>query len=103
MRTSSNYTDTKLGPSSGLDQLELIASSRRYGLLYARIQLDGRMDLDLSFDGRMDLDISFDGRMMTTAVYLKMDAKDSLLLSEGVCCQLKIILLHPAIPLCCSV
>ena len=45
-------------------------------------------------DGRMDLDISFDGHTMTTPVYLKMDAKDSLLLSEGVCRQLKIISLH---------
>ena len=48
-------------------------------------------------DGRMDLDISFDGHMMTTAVYLKMDVKDSLLLSEGVCRQLKIISYHPKV------
>ena len=45
-------------------------------------------------DGRMDLDVSFDGHTMTTPVYLKMDAKDSLLLSEGVCRQLKIISYH---------
>lgn len=39
-------------------------------------------------DGRVDLDISFDGRMLQTPVYLKMDAHDPLLLSEGVCHQL---------------
>ena len=48
-------------------------------------------------DGRIDLDISFDGRTMRTPVYVKMDAKDHLLLSEGVCSQLHIITYHPAV------
>ena len=42
-------------------------------------------------DGCIDLDISFDGCTMCTPVYIKMDAKDQLLLSEGVCNQLYII------------
>ena len=48
-------------------------------------------------DGRMDLDISFDGHAMCTPVYIKMDAKEPLLLSEGVCSQLKIISYHPQV------
>jgi len=47
-----------------------------------------------SLDGRMDLDISFDGKTMNTAVYVKMDAHDQLLLSEGVCRQLGILTYH---------
>ena len=46
-------------------------------------------------DGRIDLDITFAGRTMRTTVYLKMDARDPLLLSEGVCHQLGIISYHP--------
>ena len=46
-------------------------------------------------DGRMDLEISFGGKTMTTPVYIKMNAKDPLLLSEGVCRQLGIITYHP--------
>ena len=45
--------------------------------------------------GRMDLDISFAGKTMTTPVYIKIDAKEQLLLSEGVCRQLSIIQYHP--------
>ena len=48
-------------------------------------------------DGRIDLNITFEGRTMTTPVYVKMDAKDSLLLSEGVCRQLEIISYHPEV------
>ena len=47
-----------------------------------------------SLDGRMNLDITFDGKTMTTAVYVKMDAYDELLLSEGVCRQLGILSYH---------
>lgn len=42
----------------------------------------------------MDLDVTFGERTMRTPVYLKMDAHDQLLLSEGVCRQLGIIY-HP--------
>ena len=35
--------------------------------------------------GRMDLDITFGERTMRTPVFIKMDARDPLLLSEGVC------------------
>ena len=45
-------------------------------------------------DGCMDLDILFDGNTMHTPVYVKMDAHDQLLLSEGVCRQLSILLYH---------
>ena len=48
-------------------------------------------------DGQIDLDISFDGRTMCTPVYIKMDAKDQLLLSEGVCNQLHIITYHSTV------
>ena len=43
-------------------------------------------------DGCIDLDISFDGKTMKTTVYVKMDAQDQLLLSEGVCRQLGIVM-----------
>ena len=46
-------------------------------------------------DGRMDLDVSFGDKTMKTAIYIKMDAHDQLLLSEGVCRQLGIISYHP--------
>ena len=48
-------------------------------------------------DGRMDLDIEFMDLTMTTAVYIKMDAHDQLLLSEGVCRQLGILQYHPSV------
>ena len=46
-------------------------------------------------DGRMDLDITFGDRKITTPIYIKMDAHDQLLLSEGVCRQLGILHYHP--------
>ena len=46
-------------------------------------------------DGRMDLEVSFGDRTMRTPVYIKMDAHDQLLLSEGVCRQLGILTYHP--------
>ena len=52
-----------------------------------------------SLDGRIDLDVSFDGLSMCTPIYVKMDAQDPLLLSEGVCRQLGIIAYHPSIEL----
>ena len=42
----------------------------------------------------MDLDITFEGKTMCTPVYIKMDAADQLLLSEGVCRQLGVITFH---------
>ena len=44
-----------------------------------------------TLDGRMDLDITFKGKTLHTPVYIKMDAQDQLLLSEGVCRQLNIL------------
>ena len=48
-----------------------------------------------SLNGQMELDISFGKKTMKTKVYIKMDAYDQLLLSEGVCRQLGIISYHP--------
>ena len=48
-------------------------------------------------DGRMDLDISFLDKTMKTPVYVKMDAHEPLLLSEGVCRQMGIISYHPEV------
>ena len=45
-------------------------------------------------DGRLDLDITFQEQTMKTPVYVKMDAKEQLLLSEGVCRQLGIVHYH---------
>lgn len=45
-------------------------------------------------DGRMDLDVTFKNVTMRTLVYIKMDAHDQLLLSEGVCWQLGILSYH---------
>ena len=42
-------------------------------------------------DGRLDLDITFGDTTMNTPIYLKMDAKQDLLLSEGVCRQFGIV------------
>ena len=50
-----------------------------------------------TLDGRMDLDISFEGSTMRTPIYIKMDAPEPLLLSEGVCRQLGVLSYHPAV------
>ena len=36
-------------------------------------------------DGRLDLNLTFNDKTMITPVYIKFDAHDQLLLSEGVC------------------
>lgn len=48
-------------------------------------------------DGRLDLDVTFQDRTMKTPVYVKMDAPELLLLSEGVCRQLEIVTYHPEV------
>ena len=53
---------------------------------------DGR---SFSLDGRMDLDLSFGDKTVNTPMYVKMDAQDQLLLSEGVCRKLEIVSYHP--------
>ena len=42
----------------------------------------------------MNLNIGFEDKEMQTSVYIKMDAHDQLLLSEGVCRQLGILSYH---------
>ena len=46
-------------------------------------------------DGCMDLEVTFDGKTMCTPIYIKIDAADQLLLSEGVCRQLGVVTFHP--------
>ena len=48
-----------------------------------------------SLDGMMELDVAFGEKMMHMPVYIKMDAHEQLLLSEGVCRQLEIPTYHP--------
>ena len=48
-------------------------------------------------DGKMDLDILFNEKMIHVPVYVKLDAKDYSLLSQGVCRQLGILTYHPAV------
>ena len=48
-----------------------------------------------SLDGRINLEVAFNDKVMTTTVYIKLDAKEQLLLSEGVCRQLGVIHYHP--------
>ena len=45
----------------------------------------------------MDLDITFQEKTLNTPVYIKMDAPEQLLLSEGVCRQLGIPTYHPEV------
>ena len=52
-----------------------------------------------TLDGRMELEITFGGKAMLTTVYIKMDAHDQLLLSEGVCRQLEMVQYHPEVQL----
>ena len=46
-------------------------------------------------DGRMELEVEFGDKTMKTVVYIKMDGRDQLLLSEGVCRQLGLVMYHP--------
>ena len=48
-------------------------------------------------NGMIDVDIEFQGRTMKTPVYVKIDTSEELLLSEGVCRQLSIIIYHPEV------
>ena len=50
-----------------------------------------------ALDGWMDLDITFEGCTMKTPGYIKMDLPTQLLLSEGVCRQLRILSYHLSI------
>ena len=48
-------------------------------------------------DGHLNLDITFGNRTMSTPIYIKMDVKKDLLVSEGVCHQLGIVTYHPEV------
>lgn len=52
-----------------------------------------------TLDGRLDLDIEFGGKSMKTPVYVRREAKEQLLLSEGVCRQLGMIVYHSEVGL----
>ena len=45
----------------------------------------------------MDLDITFGDRTMRTPIYIKMDAQEQLLLSEGVSSRLGLVTYHPEV------
>ena len=48
-------------------------------------------------DRKLEVDIEFLDRAMKTDVYVKMDAAEPLLPSEGVCSQLGIVTYHPEV------
>ena len=48
-----------------------------------------------SLDGCMELDVAFGEKTLRTPVYIKVNAHEQLLLSEGVCRQLGLIQYHP--------
>ena len=48
-------------------------------------------------DGMIEINIGFQEKAMTNPIYMKMDAPEKLLLSEGVCWQLSIISYHPEV------
>ena len=48
-------------------------------------------------DGKLELDVSFQDRTITTDIYVKMDALEPLLLSKGLCCQLGKVTYHPEV------
>ena len=75
--------------SKGYSQLDLI---KKKSMKIAAQMYDQKT---LSLDSRIDLELSFGGKSMKTLVYMKNDAHDQLLLSEGVCRQLGIITYHP--------
>ena len=50
-----------------------------------------------TLDGKLELELSFEDKTLTTNVYVKLDAYDQLLLSEGVCHSLGIINYHPSV------
>jgi len=49
----------------------------------------------LSLDGQIDLHTKFGEKCICETVYIKLDAPDTLLLSENVCCKLDIVSYHP--------
>ena len=50
-----------------------------------------------NLDGWVNLDVEFLDKVMNTPIYIKMDAHEQLLLSEGVCWQLGIISYYPEV------
>ena len=50
-----------------------------------------------TLDGMINMEIKFKDKVMKTPVYIKMDAHDQLLLSEGLCRQLGIVSYDPAV------
>ena len=48
-------------------------------------------------DGKLELDVLFQDHTLTTDVYVKRDASEPLLLSEGVCSQLGLVTYHPEV------
>jgi len=55
---------------------------------------------EIKLDGRIDLELRFAGQTMKVTVYVKMNAKEQLLLEEGVCRQLGMVKYHPDVQPC---
>ena len=77
-----------------IKKVATVAKLRKCDFMKAPRTYDQR---PFQLDGRMDLDISFDDSTMTKPVHVKMDAQDQLLLSEGVCRQLGRLQYHQSV------
>ena len=81
----------------GQDLLKRVAAAARLGKDRVDKTPKTYAGQPFALHGRMDLDVTFDGRTMRTPVYIKLDTPEPLLLSEGVCRQLRILDYHPSV------
>lgn len=54
----------------------------------------------IKLDGRIALEVAFGEQVMKSMIYVKMDASEQLLLSEGICRQLGIVTYHSEVKPC---
>ena len=80
-------------------RIAAVAKLRKRDLKPADKTYDQRI---FRLDGRLDLDITFQEQTMKTPVYVKMDANEQLLLSEGMCRQLGIVQYHEQVSPGCN-
>ena len=93
-KTKRESTGTPVKPA-GTKQATVVGKLKRSVQLKILLQNLFCHQQPFRLDGRMDLDVAFGSTQMTTPVYIKIDAHDQLLLSEGVCRQLGILQYHP--------
>ena len=72
-----------------------VARLRKRDFKAADKSLRGYDGSPFHLDGRINLELSVGDRSMKTPVYVRMNARNQLLLSEGVCRQLQIAKYHP--------